>query len=90
MVEGAAGPLLTAGQRRDDLRWRAVEEVGAQLGPADGHTVDEVPDHGFDIAGEPVLEGDEEQGKFHARLAVELDVYAVIAAGGRAGDQGGS
>lgn len=65
-----------------------VEQVGAQLGPSRGHLVDQVPGHGVEIAGEPVLVGAEEQGEMVAGVAVPVDVDAAIAGVGGAGDEG--
>lgn len=60
VVQGAAGPLLAAGERGDEGGRGAVEEVGAEFVPADGNVVDEVAGHSFDAAFETALVGGEQ------------------------------
>jgi hypothetical protein len=65
----------------------AVEEFGAEVGPAFWCVVDEVCGQGVGVAGEPVLVCGEQQRQLMTGVAVPVDVRSGVAGGaGRAGD----
>lgn len=81
-----AGVFVAPGQGAAQGSGSAVEKVGAQLVPTVFHVVDQVPGHGLQVAGEPVLVGGQEQRELVVGVAVEVDVHAGVSVGGGAGD----
>jgi hypothetical protein len=88
VVELPAGVFVAADEFGTQGFGGAVEEVGAQLGPAVGRLVDQVPAQGVEVTAEAVLVGAEQQGEVVAGITVPVDVDAGVAGVGGAGDEG--
>ncbi|MDO0936439.1 hypothetical protein QQY66_33825 [Streptomyces sp. DG2A-72] len=88
VVEFPAGVFVAADEFGAQGLGGAVEEVGAQLGPAVGRFVDQVPAQGVEVTTEAVLVGAEQQGEVVAWVAVPVDVDAGVSGVGGAGDEG--
>ncbi|WP_416986800.1 hypothetical protein [Streptomyces sp. T028] len=88
VVESPAGVFVAADEFGAQRFGGAVEEVGAQLGPAVGRLVDQVPAQGVEVTAEAVLVGAEQQGKVVAGIAVPVAVDAGVPGVGGSGDEG--
>lgn len=82
----SAGFVTSAGQVLAQRVGCAVQEVGAEEGPALRCLVDEVCGQGVGVPGEAMLVCGEEQGQVMAGVAVPVDVRAGVSGAGGAGD----
>ncbi|MFF3372090.1 hypothetical protein ACFYXF_03930 [Streptomyces sp. NPDC002680] len=88
VVVPPAGVFVAADEFGAQRVGNCVEEVGAQLGPALGCLVDQVPAQGVEVAAETVLAGAEQQGQVVAGVSASVDVDAGIPGVGGTGDEG--